>query len=525
MATPLALDQPAFDLPDGREEEAGTGGTVKPDGTARFGDEEDEEEDEDEGRAEQVPQHPVHDVKSRPAGEEGQVEGGDRTDPDSETGPLQYTSEQEPQPDLEHTQKEPASGQEPEQTADTEALTEGAEERTPEESLPVDNSASLDPPVPLSPVLCALNRAKRTQFYRVHNSVRCKNMTQSPEGGGQGRSRGPPLERSSSLPSTVVSSVKIQFRKGQASCTQPKYSFKYTQEAGEKMKEEEGLGEKEQSNCLSTLIINPGSKSKSPAAIPPHLQQSSCSLHSASPPDLSPGGRAHSWSTQSVPDLSSSHYQYLQPSPFQLSMIANQSQPYVSPGQMMFPTHGPSVVFSDPSSYPGPVPNSSPFHFPLYPNVSPPFYHNPSINPYSSIPNLHQHFTPPVPTHSSLTNLHQAVDSTAPNCFGLGHLHPGTPPMHHTGYNHPHDHHYPYPPTPHGSQFASSYHGTLRYSMNPHLHHPRFSPPADLGSGPRGFPSSTEMQLRRVLHEIRGTVQSLGQVGARWLFTILLDCC
>lgn len=438
-------------------------------------------------------------------------------------------SEQEPQPELEHTPNEPVSGQEliQTQTTDTETPTEGAEEKTLEESSPIDDSASLAPPVPLSPVFCALNRAKQNQFCRMHqhNSIQCNDMTQSPVEGGRGRSRGLPLERSSSLPSTVVSSVKIQFRKGQASCTQPKYSFKYTQEAGEQRKVEEGLEEKEQGKCLSTLIINPVSKNKSPAAIPPHLQQSSCSPHSASPPDHSSGGHANSWRTQSVPDLSSNHYQYLHPGPFQLSMSANQSQPYLSPGQMMFPTHSPSVVFSDLSPHPSPVTNSIPLPLSLYPAVSPSFYHNPSINPYSSITSLHQHFTPPVPPHSSLTNLHQTLDSTDPNCFGLGHLHPGTPPMHHTGYSHPHDHQYFYPPTPHGPQFASPYHSTLRYSMNPHLHHPRFSPPVDLGSGPRRCPSSTELQLRRVLHEIRGTVQSLGQVGPPWLFTILLGCC
>ncbi|XP_017265820.1 protein ITPRID2 isoform X2 [Kryptolebias marmoratus] len=512
VPTPHALDQPAFDLPDGREEE--------PDGTDRSS-----KEVAREDSSEQFPLYTTHYLaERRPAGEDERVENEDRTDPDTERSSSQNVSEQEPQPELEYTQNEPVLEPQHTETADTETPTEGTGEKTHVDSSPLDDSASPNPPVPLSPFLCALNRAKRHQLYRMHqhSSIQCDNMTQTPVGGKRLGKRGAiPMQRSSSLPSSllspsrVVSSVKIQFRKGHPSSTQPKYSFKYAQEAGE----DTAVLEENQSNCQSTLIINPGSKDKTPAApphkpIPPYLLRSSCSVHSTSPPpDWSLGGHAHSWSTQSIPDLSSSHrhhhHHHLQPSPFQLSMSANQSQQSFSPGQMMFPTHSPSAVFSDPSPYPSPVPNSSTYPFSLYPYVSPPFHHNPSLNHYSSLSSLHQPLAPLVPPHGSLTNLHQTPGSAAPHPFGLGHLHPGTPPMHHQGYNHPHE--LSYPLTPHGSQFASPYHGTLGYNVNPQLHHLAFSPSAAPGSGAGRCPSSTEMQLRRVLHEIRATVQSLGQ--------------
>lgn len=499
MATPHALDQPAFDLPGGPEEEAGPSGAAWPNGSCQSS-----AEAAHEGRLEQVPQYTVHYLlKNKAAGEEEEVKGEDETDLDTETCPSQNKSDQEPRQKLEHTQNEPILEQESEHSeVALEPLSDGAEEKTHLESLPTDSAS---PPVPPSPVLHALIRAKRNQLCRghQHSSIQCNDTAPTPVRGRGGRRGDTPMQRSSSLPSSlsspsrVVSSVTIQLRKGQASGSQPKYSFKYTKEAGEDVGKEE-----EQSNCLSTLIINPSSAM--PSKPPP-------------PPDQPLGDPVHSWSTQRLPDLPFNHSS--QPSPFQLNMSANQSQESLSAGQRMFPSHSPSTVFSDPSPYPSPAP------FPLYPYVSPPYHHNRSLNHYSSMTSLHQPLTPPIAPHGSLPNIHQIPGSTASHHFALGHFHPRTHQMHHQGYNHPHDHQFPYALSPHSSQFASPYHSTLRYHMDPHLEHLGFSPSAGPALGPGCCPSSTEMQLRRVLHGIRETVQSLGQVGPLKLFTIMLVCC
>lgn len=534
MVTPHALDQQVFELPDGPEEELGPSGAAKPNGTCHSS-----AEAAHEGRSVQVPQYTVHYLhKNKPEGEKEQVKSEDEIDLDTETHTWQNRSDQEPQQKMEHTQNEPVFVQVSQHSEIAmETLSKGAEEKTLLESLPID-SASRDSPVPSSPVHHALNRAKRNQLCRVHqhSSIQCNDMTQILVGQRGGRRGVIPIQRSSSLPSSlfspsrVVSSVKIQFRKCQASCTQPKYSFKYTNEAGEDVGEEEECEEeeKDQSNCLSTLIINPGFKDKMPSAIspkpiPPYLLGSSCSLQSVSTPlDQSLGDHVYSWSTQSVPDLPCNHQS--QPSPFQLNMSANQSQQSLSAGQM-FPTHSPSIVFSDSSHCPSPVHHSNTYPFSLYPYVSFPYHPTPSLKHYSSMTSLHQPLTSPIPQHGGLPDIHHIPGSTAPYQIGLGHLYSGTHQMHYEGYNHPHDHQFPYHLSPHSSQFASPYHSIVRYNLDPHLQHLGFSSSAGpvLGSG--CCPSSTEMQLRRVLHGIRGAVQSLGQVGPLNLFTIWLLCC
>ncbi|XP_072252670.1 protein ITPRID2 isoform X2 [Leuresthes tenuis] len=572
VATPLALDQPAFDLPDGRQEEMRSTGATEADrrGSSR-------EEDGLEESSEQVPQYRAHHFpKKRPAGvhqdeaQNGeQVDNGDRTDPDTEPQPdstqSMSASGQEPQLDLQHTQNQSEQERQhiehlTETTTNTDH-TEGAEPHI--KPVFLDDSSSVYPPPPSSPVLSALSRAKQNPLSRKgqHIDPQSKDVLQTP-GGGRGR-RGVQLQRSSSLPSSllpprVVSSVRVQFGQGQASCTPPRYSFKYTQEDAAHKEEKETLEEKEedggQSNCLSTLIINPGSKENPPAAIPPkpiprHLMRSSYSLQSSSPPpDWSPADNPFSWSTQSVPDLSSSQQH---PSQFPQRTHANQKRLNWNPGQML-PNPSPSALFSDPSPNPSLGSNSSPYPFSLNPHpyhsyVTPPNllnHHNTSLNHYSSLTSLYHPPTPPVPPHGSLTNLHQPPPSTSP------HLHRGTPTMHHHSYNHPYSHQPPYYTSP---QFASPcqvYHG---YNMSPHFAFPHsttqyppmapehsfhpgrahsapgfpaslgsspnpfqnsylgLTPPAAPGSGPGHIPSSTEMQLRRVLHEIRGTVQSLSQ--------------
>lgn len=476
VATPLAVDQPAFDLPDGTEEPGGAAGAA-----GRSSSRGDNEHD---GSSEHVPQYTAHQLPcNRPVGMqqdetqgEERGESGDRTNPEPELEITQSTSaaEQELQPELERTQNQSASYQEPqhmrnqtEAPTDTEPPTGGVdgEDEAQEQHEILDDSSSLCPPVPSSPVLSALKRAKQNQLSRSGKwaDPQSSNTPQIPgRGGGRGRGR-IPLQRSSSLPtsllspSRVVSSVRIQFGRGQASCTQPRYSFKYTQEArGDKEEEEEEEDEKEgQTTCLSTLIINPASLADSnnkpklpteapiqPKPIPRYLMRSSYSLQSSSPPpDWSAGGHAQSWSTQSVPDLSSSQQQ---PGQFQQNMSANQNQQSWYPGQFPYPNPNPNHTAQplNPSPSPSPSRNPSPYSFtlnppPQYPSPLHPYgslpnllHHNPSLIHHSSLTSLHQPTTPSVPQHGSLLNLHQPPTSPAPHHVSLGNLHPGAPVMH-----------------------------------------------------------------------------------------------
>ncbi|XP_059198783.1 protein ITPRID2 isoform X2 [Centropristis striata] len=584
-ATPLAMDQPVFELPDSQEEEAGPAVATEVDGRSTS-----REEEETDVSSEQVPQYTAHHLPRNGAmgtQQEETRESVDRTDsePEPEPEPEQEVSqslpaaEQEPQPQLENAQNQSTSEPEPQHTqnqtdADKEAPSEGegAEDSAQEDQAFLDDSGQLcPPPASTSPVLSALYRAKQSQLTR----------------GGRGRGRrGIPLQRSSSLPtsllspSRVVSSVRIQFGRGQASCTQPRYSFKYTQEGeedrGEDEQEEDEEEEEEegQTNCLSTLIINPASSSDfinrtqrlpteapvPPKPIPRYLLRSTCSLHSCSPPpDWSPGSHSNSWSTQSVPDLSS-HQQ--QPGQFQQNMSANQNQQSWNQGQTVFRYPNPAAQYASPN--PSPSLNTHPYPFPpnppqQYPSPLHPYasvsnlVHQHSLPHHSSLPSLYQPTTPMMPQHGSLSNLHQPSTSTAPHHVNLSNMHPGTPSMHQQGYNHLYSHQTPYHAAPHSSQFASPYFGYPGYNMNPllvyphpgpqyspmapeHSLHPGFAPPAPgfypgvasplgpghsrhpglaphaaPGPGPSQGPSTTEMQLRRVLHDIRGTVQSLTQ--------------
>lgn len=147
-----------------------------------------------------------------------------------------------------------------------------------------DFSESYFPQVPSSPVLNALNRAKLNQ-----------------KGLGRGRVRCVLLQRSSSLPSTVISSVRIQLGRGKASCTPPQYTYRYPQDVRTDIgtdRDQTGNQSTAQKAPLFSEVMTP------PKAIPRHLLQSSQSLYSSSPPpDWQTGGPAHAWTTQSVPDL------------------------------------------------------------------------------------------------------------------------------------------------------------------------------------------------------------------------------
>ncbi|XP_029314524.1 protein ITPRID2 isoform X2 [Cottoperca gobio] len=589
VATPTARDQLTFELPDGREEETVTGVAAEADGRSSS-----RGEEEHDGSSEHVLQYTAHHLprnghmgmQQDESQEDEQVECGDQSDPEPEPEQeiLQSMSaaEQETQPELEHTSNQSASEpQHPEnQTAtDAEPPTEAvaAEEEAQEEQAFSNDSGPLYfPPASTSPVLSALIRAKQSQLTWGGQRVDPQSAD-SPQIPGRRRNRhGIPMQRSSSLPSSllspsrVVSSVRIQFGRGQVSCTQPRFSFKYSQDAeGEEEEEEEEEG---QTKCLSTLIINPASSSDSinkpprlppeapipPKPIPRYLLRSTCSLQSCSPPpDWSTGSHGRSWSTQSVPDLFS-HQPHL--GQFHQNMSTNQNQQSSNPGQMMFRYPNPAAQYVNPS----PAPSPSPYPFtsnppPQYPSHMHPygslpnFLHHQNLTHHSSLSSLYQPTTSTIPQHGSLSNLHHSSTSTAPHHVNLGSPHPGPPAMRHQGYNHLYGHQSPYHATPHGSQFSSPYFGYNEYNMNPNLAfphsvpqclpfspehslHPGLAPPApgfypglasNIGPGhslhpglsPHAAsdpghsqgPSSTEMQLRRVLHDIRGTVQSLSQ--------------
>ncbi|XP_069389820.1 protein ITPRID2 isoform X4 [Paralichthys olivaceus] len=603
VATPLALDHPAFDLPEAREEESAPGDAGEADGRSSS-----REEDGNDGISEEVPQYTAHYFTRDTAGtqpvetqgEEEEKEEKEEKEKEEEEEKEEEKEEEEEEQEEEQEEKEkelalPEGGDgtnleaepklklepeaphslstaeqepqlmqnQPETATDTEPPTEEVE------TVDVALSDAYLPPTPFSPVVNALIRAKHNHLRGAGPHV--DPMPSEPPltpGRGRGR-RGlqrSPMQRSSSLPSSllspsrVVSSVRIQFGQGQASCTQPRYSFKYTPEEGEDKEwdEEEVDG---QTNCLSTLIINPPSNQPPrlptdapipPKPIPNYLMRSPCSLRSSSPPpDWSPGGHTHSWSSQSIPDLSSNQ---------QLPGHFQQNQQSWNPGQMMSGYPNPTAQFTNPSPNPSPCLNHNPLPFtmnsppeypsPLYPYASLPnlhYHHNQPLNPHSSLTGLHQPTTPTIPPFGSISNLHQPSTSIDPHYVSMGNLHPRTPFMHHQGCNHPYGHQSPYHAAPHGSQFSSPYPGYHGYSTNPHMEfshpvpqcrpehglNPGFAPPArgflpDLaspfgqghsvytglhppGPGHSQGPSSTEMQLRRVLHDIRGTVQNLSQ--------------
>uniref|UniRef100_G3NBJ0 ITPR interacting domain containing 2 n=1 Tax=Gasterosteus aculeatus TaxID=69293 RepID=G3NBJ0_GASAC len=334
VTTPLAKDRPAFELPEGQE-----GGAEPAVAAEDKGRRSSREGDAQYCSSEQVPQYTAHHLPGhRPmgtqhgeTGEEEGVESGDQT-----------AAELEPQPQLEHTLNPTASEQEPQHTQNQNQTVFLAD-------------CGLPPSAPSSPVLSALIRAQKKQLTKCEQLVHIgpNNLPQTPGG-----KRGIPLQRSSSLPSAflspsrIVSSVRIQFGRGQASCTKPTYSVKHSHGGGGDEEEDEQEQEEGQNTCLSTLIINPAPSSNSnnqpprllteapipPKPIPRHLLRSTCSLHSCSPPpDLSAGDHAHSWSTQSVPDLSS-----------------NRQQPgHLGPGHSLHPGLAPHPA-------PGPGPSQGP---------------------------------------------------------------------------------------------------------------------------------------------------------------------
>lgn len=573
VATPIALDHPAFEPPDTAEkDQVLPAGPVEADGRQSSS-----EEHYHDQNSKEVPQYVAHHLalirEKEPHQDESQDEEAapseDRTDAEPLTQNPQRLSAAEHElqcevgpvsniPDIvkdpEPTQKQSGSST----NIDLPTKEAEVESWTREEHVFSNQSDSICDHVSSSPVLRALKRAQQSCLSRGGQWLESKSNSPNPvPARGQGRGRGVPLQRSSSLPSSVlppskvVSSVSIQFGKGQASCTPPRYSFRFTQEAGVEREIEQE--EKERQTKLSTLVLNPASSSGSnkktnypseapipPKPIPRYLTRSSYSLQSSSPPpDLSPGGSASSWGTRSVPDLSTAQQQHRQ---FEENTETHHNYPGWTPGQMTSPYSNSN--HNIPAQYPNPSPSHSPYPMML----NPPLQYPSPLQPYTSLPNLcqynspprlnspsltslHQHVTPTAHQYNSLWNLHQPPPFSTPHHSSLGNLHFGAA-LHNPGYNHLNSNQ----PSQHSTPHGSPYHGYHGYNAFPQSFPPEHSLYQGPAPNPPGFlpglassfssftsfhstntppaMSSTEMQLRKVLHDIKGAVQSLGQVSA-----------
>ncbi|KAM6946033.1 protein ITPRID2 [Aplochiton taeniatus] len=350
-------------------------------------------------------------------------------------------------------------------------------------------------------------------------------------GRGKGRGRAP-LERSSSLPSSllspsrVVSSVRVQFGRGLVThCTPPSYCYRYSP-----MEEEEP-----EARCRSTLLVNPTLNQNAdqsigaepggegpvsaplPRSIPHPLTRSSYSLCSPSPPpdwpERPPGEQAQSWSPWSLPSPGPAHYHSV-------------SDLYQYPPTAPTMPHHSSLY----NLHHQPTAPSMPHHSSLY-NL----HHQPtapSMPHHSSLYNLHHQPTAPsMPHHSSLYNLHH--QPTAPSMQTSPLLHDYSSSPYHTPPTSYHGYPYTFNPPASGPyvglQSAFSLPSPYHCPASAPSYHPAYPGPAPNpapGSSPglqAPGPSSSEMQLRRVLHEIRGTVQSLAQADDEMIVFQLPD--
>ncbi|XP_066542291.1 protein ITPRID2 [Hoplias malabaricus] len=335
-----------------------------------------------------------------------------------------------------------------------------------------------------------------------------------------------PLRRSSSLPTSllsptrVVSSVRIQLGGGSVRhCTPPAYSYKYEEERErdeiDSIAETDEHSEDVQSRCRSTLLIKQVSTESEqfrsppyPLNVPPHLTRSASSLYSV-PADfpLRRVAQGAVWSANSFPDLTNPtmphaqlpqqnqhhlpHYRGGINSPFYPNKPGNYpshgavSSPLAQGQSPMYTPYTPAQDSFLPQSlhpslhgvpYPqtnapysqvqnAPYGPSAPFHSPF--NHPPPHLSGPYGSTFNLQGNPYNHYSPLAHSHS------------APNS-----LFPGAAPFH--------------PHLPYGHNCSSP------FSQSP-------APfPCDLTNTPPAM-SSTEMQLRRVLHEIRDTVHGLSR--------------
>ncbi|RVE58329.1 hypothetical protein OJAV_G00208270 [Oryzias javanicus] len=467
VTTPHALDQPAFDLPDGRKDAVESTDPINPDESSNS-----TQEAAGDDASEQVLQCGAHQLLActihPETSEMEKTEAEGKSDPNTEMDTSQSIPvfEQEPQQELEPAENLSVGSQEPqhaensiENVTDKDPSTQKADEPNLE-PIKCDNPGLEGPS---SPVSRALMRAKQRPKTSTFQSAALR----------RGR-REIPLQRSSSLPSSfispsrVVSSVRIQLGHDTVFCSPPSFTYKFDPETQDGTEEREVLNNKEetasgQRTCVSTLYIKPPPKTQS--GLSPKGLGSSSSLCSISPsPDQEDN-------TQSVPKWSSLPRQ---------APITHPNPQSRSQGPPCFPIPSPS---------PGSVPYSSPiFHQHHPPYYSPPHKLNsfPILDPYSS------QTSPSIPATSSLS-----LDS---RCYCDSPLGYRTPPTHPQSYN------YPYRTLPFP---VNTYPPFSQYPASEPSFHQSFTPPA--APGPGYHPPSTEMQLRRVLHDIRETVHQLSQ--------------